>query len=116
MNIQSIVGLKIEGASSSLNKFAMRLSDGRGLVLEANDKDEEFIIETTLVEEKELPKLAEAVCTVDWTWIEKSEVVKVNSLGDSVSFSLSPAGLLVIGLGAWEGKPFLSFRPFKPAK
>ena len=116
MSIQEIVGAKIDKAASSLNKFSINLNDGRGLLLEAGENNDGFLINFNLVDGASLPQLSEAVCTVDWTWIENSTVESVKSSNNSIEFKLSPAGPLVIGLGAWEGKPFLSFRPYRPAK
>lgn len=116
VDIESVLGQEIESASSSLRKFAIALKNGKGLLLEAGLEDEQFAIVSTVVEKNELPHLEEAVCTVDWSWIEDSKVERVRGGNQALEFALDPAGPLVVGLGAWEGKPFLSFKPFKPAQ
>lgn len=115
-SIESVAGAEIEKASSSLNMFAIAFTDGRGLMLKANQDEEDFVIDSELTTKEKLPELAEAVCTVDWTWIENTTINTVKAKDNLVEFKLNPVGPLVIGLGAWEGKPFLSFQPFRPAK
>lgn len=116
MSIQDIVGAKINKAASSLNKFSVNFSDGRGVLFEASENNDGFLINSNIVDSEKLPALSEAVCTVDWGWIENSTIEAIHSSKDVIKFKLSPAGPLVIGLGAWEGKPFLSFKPYQPAK
>lgn len=115
-SVQTLVNAVVEKASSSLKMFAIGFADGRGLILTAQQDEDEFSINAELVSNEDLPELEEAVCTVDWSWIENSSIESIDAKSNMVRFKLNPAGPLVIGLGAWEGKPFLSFQPFKPAK
>ena len=117
-NFKSVlVNSKVERASSSLKMFAVQLDGANSILLEAVDDEGDFRIDMKLVSDKsELPLLEEAVCTVDWSWIENSKIDEILCEESQVKLMLNPAGPLVIGLGAWEGKPFLSFRPFRPAK
>ncbi|MBI1270999.1 hypothetical protein GC174_11265 [bacterium] len=117
-NVQAtLTGNRIESAASSLDRFAIAFEDGSGLLLRAVEEDGEFAIACELVEDKQsLPALAEAVCTVDWQWIAGSRVDSIEPGVEAVKFSLDPAGSLSVGLGSWEGKPFLSFRPYQPAR
>jgi hypothetical protein len=67
------------------------------------------------VEASAVPSLSEAVCSVDWSWINGSVFEDVQLSATAVRFKLNPAGPLTISSGAWQGSPFLSFMPYKPA-
>jgi hypothetical protein len=112
----SVVGVKLEAANSSLKYFAIKLADGRGIAIEAKDVDGTPEIAVALVKASELPKLNEAVCSVDWSWICQSVVQDFTVSPKLVRFSLDPAGPLNVSVGTWQGSPFLSFQPFRPAK
>jgi hypothetical protein len=112
----SIVGAKLEAASSSLKNFAIKLPDGRGISIEARDVDGDPEISVSLVKASELPKLNEAVCSVDWSWIVGSTVSDITVSAKMVRFSFDPAGPLNVSVGTWQGSPFLSFQPFRPSK
>lgn len=117
--LAAVVGKTVTGASSSLGEMAIGL-DGpegpSGVILEAGSEGGAAIVQARLVSVDELPSLAEAVCAVDWSWIEKSVIKNAEPAGSSVKFQLDPAGPLTIGAAFWQGKPFLSFQPYRPAK
>lgn len=112
----NVVGAKLESANSSLKNFAIKLADGRGISIEAKDVAGTPEIVVSLVKTSELPKLNEAVCSVDWSWICESIVLDFSVSSKMVRFSLDPAGPLNVSVGTWQGSPFLSFQPFRPAK
>jgi hypothetical protein len=117
-DVTTCVGAKIIRANSSLRNFAIELSDGRGLLMEAvNDSDaEEPAIAMTLVKATALPALNEAVCSVDWSWIYGSTIKQISAGAKMVRFQLENIGPLNVSVGTWQGSPFLSFQPFRPAK
>ena len=114
--LKSALGKKVESASSSLDSFAIAFQDGKGLLLSAVNREGRGGIDATLVDSSSLPKLAEAVCTVDWSWIEGATVVDAESGTSTLRLILEPTGPLTIGCAFWDGKPFLSFQPYRPAK
>ncbi len=113
--LNKIVGKKIVQASSALTSFAIKFDDGTGVILDAVEPSSPTIA-ANVVAASELPNLEEAVCSVDWEWIYGSTVNEAKGIGGSVRLQLSAAGPLTIGSALWEGKPFLSFQPFRPAK
>jgi len=113
--LKTIIGKKIVKASSALTSFAVKFDDGTGVVFDAVQPTAPMVAAKT-VSVEQLPDLEEAVCSVDWSWIYGSSVKEASDAGSGVRLYLSPAGPLSIGSALWEGKPFLSFQPFKPAK
>jgi hypothetical protein len=79
--------------------------------------DGEPKLKLELVPAADLPKATEAVCSVDWNWIYSSSVKQISANAAVLRFELDSAGPLVVSSGVWQGKPFLSFQPYKsPAK
>lgn len=113
--LKAIIGKKIENASSALTSFAVKFDDETGVIFDAVQPASPTVAAKT-VDASELPNLEEAVCSVDWSWICGSTVREAVGAGPGVRLILDSAGPLSIGTALWEGKPFLSFQPFRPAK
>ena len=68
-------GATLASAASSLHSFGLNFADGRGLLLtaavEEGDKAlniaDELTIDSEIKPDSDMPKLAEAVCSVDWS-------------------------------------------------
>ena len=114
-DLSTLTGAVIRSAQSSLDTFAIALDDGRGLLLEARLPD----IDATISGADSLPHLSEAVCSVDWSWIYGSKIVKVETVHSvhveamAIRLMLDPVGPININVASWQGKPFLSFMPYK---
>lgn len=114
-DLGTLTGAVVQSAQSSLDTFVLSLHDGRGLVLEARLPD----IDATIMSVKSLPQLTEAVCSVDWSWIYGSKIVKVECVRSvhveamAIRLVLDPVGPININVASWQGKPFLSFMPYK---
>jgi hypothetical protein len=68
-----------------------------------------------LVQASALPKEADAVCKVDWSWIVGCSIMAANISEKDTQLQLEKVGLLRISLQMWQGNPFLAFQPFRPA-
>ncbi|MBX9666477.1 MAG: hypothetical protein K2X93_02615 [Candidatus Obscuribacterales bacterium] len=113
--LKAIIGKKVTEASSSLTGFAIKFDDLTGVMFDAVQPTSPFVA-AKVVDASQLPRLEEAVCTVDWTWISGATIEDAKDAGASVKLQFNPVGPLTIGSALWEGKPFLSFQPYKPAK
>jgi hypothetical protein len=118
LKLDLIRGKKILSACSSLQNFSIAFESGEfdsgvGLRIDAVTVDEESRLEMTVVEASALPKAADAVCSVDWSWIYSSAVKQISSTTALLRLELDPVGPLVVSAGMWQGKPFLSFQPFR---
>ncbi len=113
--LKAIIGKKVTEASSSLTSFAVKFDDSTGVLFDAVRPESPFVA-ARVVDASQLPKLEEAVCTVDWSWISESTIEDAKEAGASVRLQFNSAGPLTIGSALWEGKPFLSFQPYRPAK
>lgn len=117
IEIKSLLeGKQIQNASSSLNRFVMKFADGSALLLEARGDAADPCVRATVVSAAELAEESEAVCRVDWGWICGSQIQSVDCRKELVAFQLQPAGPLRIAVNLWQGSPFLSFQPYRPAK
>ncbi|MCA9802268.1 MAG: hypothetical protein KC777_09790 [Cyanobacteria bacterium HKST-UBA02] len=114
--LDTCLGSRIEAAASSLENFAVRLSGDRGIIFEASGNQASFRVAWKIVDGDSLPDLHEAVCSVDWSWIAGSTIKAFHEVGPGIRLELDPAGPLTISTALWEGKPFLSFQPYRPAK
>jgi hypothetical protein len=114
-DLSSLYGKKIVHADSSLQNFSIELEGATGLSLEARGDKSELSLTATVVDSSSLPRLSEAVCSVDWSWIYGATVSEISVLSDTVRLSLQPVGPLSISLSVWQGSPFLAFQPFRPA-
>ncbi len=120
-----LAGATLVSAASSLHSFGLNFADGRGLLLTAavEEGDSEMSIADELTIDSEIrpvcdmPKLAEAVCSVDWSWIYGAKLIAVSELsgprGKTIVLKFDTVGPITVSVGAWEGKPFLSFMPYK---
>jgi hypothetical protein len=113
---RALTGKQLKGAFSSLTEFSCETDGDYGLVLRAVETANGPAIQAQLVENANLPRSNDAVCRVDWSWIENSTVDEVIQTTSSVRFRLSPAGPLSIAVQVWQGKPFLAFQPYKAPK
>ncbi len=114
--LSKVSGLKVKRAASSLTSFAVELDDRKGLIFDAIIDGSATGVTVSVVAAEDLPKLHEAVCSVDWSWIENSTVAEVTAGSPAAKFRLEPVGVITVGSGMWQGKPFLSFQPFRPAR
>ncbi len=112
--LSAIVGTKVVRASSSLHQFAIELSGDHCLILDATAADSEPAIEPSLSDAGQFPSTGDAVCAVDWSWIAGGELTAVTAKSDQVKLTFSPQGPVTVSVGTWQGKPFLSFMPYKP--
>ncbi len=118
-------GAELKEAQSSLHSFGLTFANGKGIVLSATlekgdsamNLPDELSIATEIKAAETMPKLAEAVCSVDWSWIYGSQLVSMSRQagprGAAIVIKLDPVGPITVSVGAWEGKPFLSFMPYK---
>lgn len=112
----SLISGSVKNASSSLRNFTVELGDGRGISIEAVEADGSPSVRLSVIPASQLPSLNEAVCSVDWSWIYESVIKAVSVSPSAVRLQLDPVGPIVISVGMWQGSPFLSFQPFRPAK
>ena len=112
----AIKGLSILSAKSSLKNFSLVLEGGVGLSIEALSDDDSQVLRCSIIDLANLPKMEEAVCSVDWSWIYRSKVDQISISERTIKFVLNPAGPLTISVAVWQGSPFLSFHPFRPPK
>jgi len=114
--VSSAVGTTVVRATSSLRNFAIELSDGNGVSMEAVDDEGSPAIVIRMLSAKALPQLNEAVCSVDWSWIYGLTIKQVSVSEKLIRFQIDSIGPLNISVGTWQGSPFLSFQPFRSAK
>lgn len=120
-----LAGATLATAASSLHSFGLNFADGRGLLLTASVEEgdckmniaDELRIDSAIMSVSDMPKLAEAVCSVDWSWIYGAKLLSVSALngprGKTIVLQFDTVGPITVSVGAWEGKPFLSFMPYK---
>lgn len=109
------LGRQIRNAVSSLTNFSCEFDDGQALVLDAID-DGSPKIQARLIAAQDMPSESDAVCRVDWGWITGATVEQSKITESFCKLILAPAGPLTISVQVWQGKPFLSFQPYRPAK
>jgi hypothetical protein len=118
----ALAGAKVKSAQSSLDSFAIIFEDGRGLLINAVADQGECGISVKILDGREIAPPNEAVCAVDWGWICGQSLVEggvkessgIN--GAVVKLTLTGVGTITVAAGMWQGKPFLSFMPYKPSK
>ncbi len=116
---EALAGAKVERAQSSLDSFALIFADGRGLLINAVAEDGECGIDVKVLDGREIAAPNEAVCAVDWSWIYGQSVVPggfkegSSPQGPAVKLTLTGVGTITVAVGMWQGKPFLSFMPYK---
>jgi hypothetical protein len=106
----------VVAAFSSLTTFSCELDNEKGLLIEAVDSAGSPAVSVKVVKVAELPREMDAVCRVDWSWIYGTAVKRIATTSGAVKFELSDVGPLTVAAQTWQGKPFLSFMPFRPAK
>ena len=111
---QQLTGKVIKSATSSLTNFSCEFADGTGLVLKAVDAPQPWL-SGEVVQADALPREADAVCKVDWSWIVGSAIRIAQISEKDAQLQLDKAGLLRISIQLWQGKPFLAFQPYRPA-
>lgn len=109
-----IVGSKVIRAVSSLNQFAVEFSGDKCLILDAVNADSSPAISALVAGAARFPVTGDAVCAVDWSWISGGELKAVDAKTDQIKLNLSPQGTITVSVAVWQGKPFLSFMPYKP--
>lgn len=116
-----VTGETIESCASALDLFCFWLKGGEGLILKA-EKDEsdgivnELNIGIYALNASAMPRPGQAVCSVDWSWIYGKEILsldKSNLPSPAVKLKLDSV-TVTVSVGIWQGKPFLSFMPYKP--
>ena len=113
---EDVCGKQIERADSELTSLAIRFADGTGLLLLAAGDAAQPRVSMTMVEAEALPGATDAVCAVDWGWIAGSTITRASASDGLVKLQLDPAGPLSISALLYQGKPFLAFQPFRPAR
>jgi hypothetical protein len=108
-------GERVTAASSSLTDFAIAFAGGRGLLATAQRDGDAVLVRASVCPAAALPRLAEAVCAVDWGWIVDSTVRAVHLDGSQLRLDLDPAGALNVSAALWQDNPFLAFQPYRPA-
>lgn len=112
-SLNELLGAAVVSAQSSLNSFGITFDNDLGLVLEAMVEEGDLMIGWKIIPAKAMPRLSEAVCSVDWSWIY-GKTLDGFERGDSFRLELAGIGKITVSVGAWQGKPFLSFMPYKP--
>lgn len=115
-SLKQLKGRRIAAADSSLTCFAVKFEDGSAVLFEALGDAGDCFVGARVMGSSELPVVSEAVCSVDWGWIGGSAIDSTAFSGNQVSLTLSPAGPLSVSALLWQGKPFLAFHPFRPAR
>jgi hypothetical protein len=117
-SFENVLDAKVIAAFSSLTTFSCELSNGKGVLVEAVDGDtaDGAGVNVRVIESNSLPREMDAVCRVDWTWIYGSAIKGLVTTSGAVRFDLAEIGPLTISAQLWQGKAFLAFQPFRPAK
>lgn len=116
-----VSGETIASCASALDVFCFWFKSGEGLVLKA-EKDEsdgivnEINIGIYTLGADAMPSPGQAVCSVDWSWIYNKEILSLDKSSvpsPTVKLKLDNV-TITVSVGIWQGKPFLSFMPYKP--
>lgn len=111
--VLGVIGSKVVRAVSSLHQFAIEFSGEKCLILDAVSEGSSPAISAQVTGSAQFPQSGDAVCAVDWSWISGGELTKVDSRTDQIKLDLSPQGMITVSVAVWQGKPFLSFMPYK---
>ncbi len=111
--LSEIIGKKVMRATSNLHQFAIEFSGDQCLILDAVAGASGPTIEPSLADATRFPSSGDVVCAVDWSWISGGELKDIKASSDQVKLTLSPQGPLTVSVAVWQGKPFLSFMPYK---
>ena len=109
----TLTGKKLRNACSTLSEFSCETDSEHDLILQAINSDSGPKIEAHLVPKNSSSRESDAVCKVDWSWINDSTILQISFTGSAVRLQLAPAGPLTISAQLWQGKPFLAFQPYK---
>jgi hypothetical protein len=113
----SFIGQRVKQATSSLESMSIEFDGGKGLLLlGADGASGQAALSIRQMEAEHLPRQADAVCSVDWSWIQGSALTRATVNDGNLKLELDPAGPLTVSVQLWQGKPFLAFQPYKPAK
>lgn len=114
--IDTVIGHRVKAAISSLENMSLEMDGGGGLLIKACENGGKPAVSIEHMPSEQLPRQPDAVCSVDWSWIQGSALDKAVVNDASVRLHLDPAGPLTVSVQFWQGKPFLAFQPYKPAK
>lgn len=114
--VQSAVGQKIKHAVSSLENLSLEFEGGHGILVSAQSAENKPAILVEQMAADKLPRQPDAVCSVDWSWISQSTLAAGTVKEGVLRLDLNPAGPVTVSVQFWQGKPFLAFQPYKPAK
>ena len=120
-SLNSLEGATVKSAQSSLDTFALIFEDGRGLLVNAVVDEGECGISAKILQASEIAAPSEAVCSVDWSWIYGQTLTPGGlrqsfGMTPTLKVNLTGVGTITVAVGVWQGKPFLSFMPYKPTK
>lgn len=119
---EALAGAKVTRAQSSLDTFALIFEDGRGLLMNGVGGEGQCRISVKVLDGREIAPPSDAVCAVDWSWIYGQTIVPggfkevSTAQGAAVKLTLTGVGTITVAAGMWQGKPFLSFMPYKPSR
>lgn len=114
--VLSVVGQKVKNAVSSLENLSIEFENGQGILVSAQDEERRPVVLIEQMPADKLPRQADAVCSVDWSWIFQSTLTAAPVQEGTLRLELNPAGPMTVSVQFWQGKPFLAFQPYKPAK
>lgn len=114
-SFEALLDAKVVAAFSSLTNFSCEFDNGKGLLIEAIDNGG-AAVKARVLPADQIPKEMDAVCRVDWTWIYGNALQRLVTTSGAAKLELANVGALTIAAQTWQGKPFLSFQPFRPAK
>lgn len=115
--LSGIIGARVLRATSSLHQFAIEFSGDNCLILDAKAGAAGPTIEPSMADATRFPSSGDVVCAVDWSWISGGELKEIKVSSDQFKLTLSPQGPITVSVAVWQGKPFLSFMPYRaPAK
>lgn len=114
--VATVIGHRVKNAVSSLENMAIEFEGGVGLLVTALASDGQPAIGIERMTAEELPRQPDAVCSVDWSWIENSAPTNAAVGNGTLKLQLDPAGPLTISVQFWQGKPFLAFQPYKASR
>ncbi len=109
-----LIGKQIKQGTSSLKQFAIELTEEPAILLEADGDASCPTVSISAPPKSALPKIEEAVCLVDWSWLGGARIVNLTINDTRVILDLGELGPLTVTAAAWRGAPFLSFLPYKP--
>lgn len=110
------MGRKVTNAVSSLENLSIEFEGGQGILITAQADGGKPAILIEHMPADKLPCQGDAVCSVNWSWIFQSTLSSATVKEGAARLELSPCGPVTVSVQFWQGKPFLAFQPYKPAK